>query len=258
MKTIWFVLPAYNEGKNLRVLIGSIHNIEVINNFKYRIVVIDDGSVDDTLDIAKELAISLPIDIIIHPRNMNLGRTIADGLTYVNEHDKPGDIIITMDADNSHPPNLSIEMISKITSGTDLVIASRYKKGGAEIGLRFYRRVFSMAINKILQIIFPLYNIKDYTCGYRAYSSQLIKKAFNYYCDKLVTEKGFTCMAEILIKLRPFIKTASEVPLVLRYDLKQGQSKMKVIRTIISYLFMIKREMFTNKYMSLMKISPYN
>ena len=247
MATIWFVLPAYNEGKNLRTLIDSIYNTMVSNNLTYRIIVIDDGSVDDTLDIAKELAISLPIDIIIHPQNMNLGRTIEDGLTYVNGNYKPDDIIITMDADNSHSPDLATEMISKINCGADLVIASRYEKGGAEIGLMFYRRIFSMTINKILQIIFPLRNVKDYTCGYRAYSSRLLSKAFDYYHDQFVTERGFTCMAEILLKLRPFIKMASEVPLILRYDLKQGQSKMKVIRTIIGYLFLIKREMMIRK-----------
>jgi dolichol-phosphate mannosyltransferase len=243
MTTIWFVLPAYNEGKNLEALIDSIHTTMVRNNFSYRIVVIDDGSGDDTLDIAKNLSISLPIDIIIHPQNMNLGQTIKDGLTYVNNYDDPEDIIITMDADNSHPPDLAKEMISEIAGGADLVVASRYEKGGAEIGLMFYRSIFSRTINKILQIIFPLPNIKDYTCGYRAYSAQLLLKAFDYYHDQFITERGFTCMAEILIKLRPFIKTASEVPLVLRYDLKQGKSKMKVIHTIIGYLFLIKREL---------------
>lgn len=243
MTTIWFVLPAYNEGKNLRVLIDSIHATMVSNKFTHRIVVVDDGSIDDTLDIANKLSISLPIDIIIHAENMNLGRTIGDGLTYVNSNYKLDDIIITMDADNSHPPGLAVEMIAKINSGADLVIASRYEKGGAEIGLMFYRSIFSKTINKILQIIFPIRNIKDYTCGYRAYSGRLLSKAFGYYDDQFVTERGFTCMAEILIKLRPFIKIASEVPLVLRYDLKQGKSKMKVIHTIIGYLFLIKREM---------------
>jgi dolichol-phosphate mannosyltransferase len=243
MTTIWFVLPAYNEGKNLRVLIDSIHTTMVLNNFNHQIVVIDDGSIDDTLGIAKELSISLPIDIIIHEENMNLGRTIGDGLTYVNNNFKLDDIIITMDADNSHPPELAVKMIGKINSGADLVIASRYEKGGAEIGLMFYRSIFSKTINKILQIIFPIRNIKDYTCGYRAYSGQLLSKAFDYYHDQFVTERGFTCMAEIIIKLRPFIKKASEVPLVLRYDLKQGKSKMKVVNTIIGYLFLIKREL---------------
>jgi dolichol-phosphate mannosyltransferase len=242
MGTTWFVLPAYNEGQNLKALIAAINSTMVVNNFSYRIIIIDDGSTDDTLDIIKELPISLPIDVIVHAQNMNLGQTIKDGLKYVNDHAKPGDIIITMDADNSHPPGLSIEMISKITESADLVIASRYEKGGAEIGLMFYRSIFSRTINKILQIIFPIRNIKDYTCGYRAYSGLLLSKAFGYYDDQFITEKGFTCMAEILIKLRPFIKTAAEVPLVLRYDLKQGKSKMKVIHTIIGYLFLIKRE----------------
>jgi dolichol-phosphate mannosyltransferase len=232
----------------LKALIASIHDNMVKNNLTHRIIIVDDGSVDDTLDIAKELSTSLPIDIVIHEQNMNLGRTIRDGLTHVNNYTRPGDIIITMDADNSHPPELSLEMISKINGGADLVVASRYEKGGAEIGLALYRSIFSRTINKILQIIFPLRNIKDYTCGYRAYSGLLLAKAFSYYNDHFVMERGFTCMAEILVKLRPFIKTAAEVPLVLRYDLKQGKSKMKVINTIIGYLFLINREIRNNKF----------
>ena len=242
MAKIWFLLPAFNEGKNIGVLINSIDYTMKYHQHSYSIVLIDDGSIDNTFYIAKEMAKSKPIEIIKHIYNMNLGRTVRDGLEFIIKNMENNDIIITMDADNTHPLNISENMIEYILSGKDIVIASRYKEGAAEIGLIYYRRFLSKIVNKMLKTIFPIHNIMDYTCGYRAYNGKLLLKGYHYYKGEIVEEKGFTCMAEILIKLRPFIQSAEEVPLILRYDLKGGASKMKIIFTILGYFKLITKE----------------
>ena len=190
-----------------------------------------------------ELSKQLPVEIVKHKVNMNLGPTIRDGLTHALSRADSDDIIITMDADYTHKPHIALDMIMKIKSGHDIIVASRYERGGAEIGLKYYRSLLSKGINLILKILFPINNIKDYTCGYRAYSAKLLFESFDYYKGELVTERGFTCMVEIILKLRPLIKGASEVPLILRYDLKYGQSKMNVTRTILAYFSLIIREL---------------
>jgi dolichol-phosphate mannosyltransferase len=85
--------------------------------------------------------------------------------------------------------------------------------------------------------------VRDYTCGYRAYRASTIKDAVTRYGDRLIEESGFSCMVELLLKLRRLGIRCYEVPLVLRYDQKGGVSKMRVIRTIRRYLVVMTRNL---------------
>ena len=140
------------------------------------------------------------------------------------------DIVFTMDADNTHNPDHMIDLKNKIEEGNDVVVASRYCTGGEEKGLKLYRSILSSGASTLLKLCFNCKGIRDYTCGYRAYSGSLLKQAYATYGDDLIKENGFTCMAELLIKVHPLAKGASEVPMVLRYDLKGGASKMKIFQ----------------------------
>ena len=71
---------------------------------------------------------------------------------------------------------------------------------------------------------------------YRAYRAGVVKRAFDTYGGEFVAETGFSCMVDILLKLRRLDAIISEVPLVLRYDMKYGVSKMLVVRTVIDTL----------------------
>lgn len=232
-----FVLPIYNEEGVIEKLIREI--AEFPSEHKIHIIAVDDGSSDRSLEIVSNLSKEVPISIIKHIKNKGLGETIKDGLLKASEISKNEDIIITLDADNTHPVSLVTEMLEKIKEGNELVIASRYIKGGKEIGLSFKRHILSLGINLILKTLFPIKGIKEYSCGFRAYNALLLKRGFDEYEGKLVEEKGFLCMAEILIKLRKVLKKASEVPLVLRYDFKVGKSKMNVSKTVKEYVGLI-------------------
>jgi dolichol-phosphate mannosyltransferase len=74
-------------------------------------------------------------------------------------------------------------------------------------------------------------NVRDYTCGYRLYNIDLLERGFKKFGEAFIEEAGFTCMAELLYKLYLVGAVFEEVPFVLRYDFKKGQSKMKVIKT---------------------------
>ena len=80
-------------------------------------------------------------------------------------------------------------------------------------------------------------NVNDYTCGYRLYSYDIIKKANVIFKGKLVTRSSFACMMEVLYKLHLVGCRFAEIPFELRYDNKQGQSKMKVLTTIKESVF---------------------
>jgi dolichol-phosphate mannosyltransferase len=144
-----------------------------------------------------------------------------------------------MDADNTHDPALLPQMwhFLEDTPG-DVVIASRYVKGGDEVGLTPLRKVLSRGASFLLTMTVPVKGARDYTCGFRVYRSAMLKRAAEQWQDKLIEESGFTCMAEVLLKLGRGGARVLEYPLILRYDLKEGASKMKIMRTITRYFAM--------------------
>jgi dolichol-phosphate mannosyltransferase len=241
---IYIVLPAYNEENSLGALLGRIRaSLETFPG-GYEVIVVNDGSVDQTLTIAQQQGLVMPIQIVDHGHNKGLGEALKSGLRTASEKAQSQDAIITMDADNTHSPDLIPAMVAKIGEGYDLVVASRYVPGAEEIGLSFHRSLLSKCAATLLKICFPFPGVRDYTCGYRAYRAAILKKAMQVYGDALVQERGFTSIVEILLKLRRLGAVATELPLILRYDLKGGASKMPVMKTILRYWTIIRQNIF--------------
>ena len=88
------------------------------------------------------------------------------------------------------------------------------------------------------KLFFPIKNLNDYSSGFRAYRAGIIRQALEEW-DELVTTNGFDCMAEIAAKLSKMAIRAGEVPLILRYELKKGASKMKVAQTVKGYFSLL-------------------
>ncbi len=237
---ITVLLPAYNEEKSLPLLLDRIAAFgQSYRAEPYQVIVVNDGSRDATPDIAAEYATRMPLQLVNHDGNKGLGTAMKTGLAAAARVTGPNDAVVTMDADNTHDPALIGAMRAELNKGFDLVIASRYQTGGKEIGLSMARHIFSKGASTLLRLFFPIRGARDYTCGYRIYGGPLIQRAVATYGDKLVEEQGFTCMAEILIKMARLGARVSETPLVLRYDLKVGASKMNVQRTIRRYFVLI-------------------
>lgn len=229
--TIWIVLPAYNEAPALARLLPGIEQALVGIHSRHAIVVVDDGSEDGTSRVASEHAQQLPLHLIRHQHNQGLGATIRDGLQHAALHAGNDDIVIAMDADETHSPALIRNLVSAIRGGADVAIASRYRRGSQVVGLTLGRRLLSLLGNLVLKTAFPTRGVRDFTCGYRAYRASALRRAFEAYGNDFVSEDGFACMVDILLKLRSMRMTFSEVPLVLRYDFKQGKSKMRIFYT---------------------------
>jgi dolichol-phosphate mannosyltransferase len=178
----------------------------------------------------------MPLRFYRHEVNQGLGATIRDGLEIAVSRASPRDVIVAMDADNSHTPGLIRGMVRLIYEGNDVVIASRYRYGSYVRGVPFHRQLLSLGARLLFQVAFPIKGVRDYTCGYRAYRSEVLREAFSRFGPEFVSQTGFQCMVDILLKLRAMDVIFAEVPLILRYDLKGGASKMKVMRTILGTL----------------------
>ena len=229
-------LPAYNEMRTLPTLLERIRESMEENRIEYRVIVVNDGSTDWTADTVDQMRDAMPLTRIDHEVNRGLGEAIRTGLLAAIEGARERDIIVTMDSDNTHTPGLIARMVRRIREGNDVVIASRFQPGAHVLGVPFYRRVLSRASSLMFRIAFPTPGIRDFTSGYRAYRAGVVKQAFDTYGGEFVAESGFSCMVDILLKLRQIEAIMSEVPLVLRYDMKYGVSKMLVARTAVDTL----------------------
>ena len=225
-------LPAYNEENALPELLERIGEAFADNDLEYQVVVVDDGSKDNTANIVSQLSFQMPIHLVQHEVNQGLGTTLRDGLREAIELCEERDIIVTMDADNTHPPGLIDRMVRMIHEGCDVVIASRFENGGCSVGVPFDRVILSLGARALFTLLFPTRGVRDYTSGYRAYRASVIRQGFADHGDDFVSEKGFSCMADVLLKLRKQGALFGEAPLRLRYDNKGGESKMRVFHTI--------------------------
>ncbi len=239
---LWVVLPAYNEQDAIEKLILKIANVDVKNDI--RIVVVDDASTDDTLKILRRIQDSYPLSIVQHRQNQGLAGAIRTGFSYFLKHGSPNDVMVTMDADDTHSPATIPQMLVKIDEGYDVVIASRYQAGSRTIGVPFNRQVLTWLARWMFKIVTPISGVRDYTCGFRAYRFSAMDKASKYYGDKFVSEKGFSCMVDVLLKMRRFDFVMGEVAMLLRYDQKAGPSKMKVAKTSLQTLKLLFRRRF--------------
>ena len=225
-------LPAFNEEAALPRLLSEIRAAMAENQLEYRVLVVNDGSIDGTGKVVAEMSAEMPLTGVDHEENRGLGDSIRTGLMRSLEDAAERDIIVTMDADNTHTPGLIARMVNGIREGNDVIVASRYRPSAHIKGVPAYRRLLSFVANTMFRILFPMRNVRDYTSGYRAYRAGILQQAFDTYGDDFVAQSGFSCMVDIMLKLRRLDAIVSEVPLILRYDRKADVSKMLVMRTV--------------------------
>jgi len=240
-------LPAYNEEESLPELLERLGEAFADSELPYEIVIVNDGSKDATASIIQQFSLQMPVHQVNHTVNQGLGITIRDGLREAMERADERDIIVTMDADNTHPPGLIPRMVQMIHEGCDVVIASRFEHGATVKGVPFNRHLLSLGARLLFTLMFPTRGVRDYTSGFRAYRVSVVRQAFQTYGDDFVGETGFSCMADILLKLRRLGCVFGEAPLRLRYDLKGGESKMQVFKTIRLTLGLLFRQRFSAK-----------
>tara|TARA_Y100000590_G_scaffold467825_1_gene648137 strand:- start:1869 stop:2639 length:771 start_codon:yes stop_codon:yes gene_type:complete len=254
---LYIVLPAYNEEASISTILNNILNLSKKNlsDHKILIVIVNDGSEDNTEKTIDNFISStlineknISIKKINHKMNQGLGAALKSGFEYVISSAKDEDILISLDCDNTHPINLISSMVDKVTNGKDLVIASRYQKNSKTIGVPFSRRMLSFSASILFKLFFPIKNVKDYTCGFRAYRINILKKT-QENITPFFSESGFPAMVDILLKIKKYYGdiNAEELPMILRYDFKKGKSKMSVQKNIIQTLKLILKRRFSNK-----------
>ena len=212
------------ENENLPLLVKSLE--ESFHDSNLEVIFIDDNSPDGTAQSLKELTTTYDnIKFLVRPYKMGLGSAYKDGFK-----DASGEIIIEMDADLSHNPK-ELPKLLKALSQADIVIGSRYIKGGHIYGWKWHRKLISCVANSLAKLILGL-KIRDTTSGFRVYK----RKAF----EKIASESafdGFEFQVEALYIAKRFQFMTAEVPITFKGRI-MGKSKIK-LKDIINFLRLI-------------------
>lgn len=241
---IYILLPAFNEYPNIKVMLKDISK-EVFLKNKTTIVLVNDGSFDETYKLKNYKNKNYKLIYLQHKKNRGLNMALKTGLMHINKIGNQKDVIITLDSDNTHPIIFIKKLVQKLQKNNDVSIASRFVTGSKIKGLSLRRKFLSYCAKLLFKCLLPIENVNDYTCNFRAYKFKPLKNMLknNKY---LFESKGFGIAAELLIKLNFSSKNIrfEEIPFTLLYNKKIGNSKIKLASTIFLTIKLILTNLF--------------
>jgi len=205
------VMPTLNEEEGLSWILPQIkQNIDVI--------LVDDGSTDTTLRIASGFS-----NVKIVKRSGERGLVSAELYGMAIAIQRNVEYVVTMDADGQHDPIFINKMVNFAErERADLVIGSRYLKGGCAHGFSFFRRLSSFGANLLYRLVFG-WKILDSTSGFRVYS----RRAVEFLSQANINYKGYVGQVEIVKKLLEKKFVVKEYPIAFRAR-RGGKSKLSL------------------------------
>ena len=194
-------IPAFNEAKNISDIISKS------KKYANEIIVYDDGSTDDTY----EVAMAAGATVIRNPENKGYGVAIRSLFQFAKERN--ADVMVTLDSDGQHDPDQIPDLIRPILQDKlDIVIGSRFLNKEDKKKVPRYRSFGIKTITKFTQYV-SYGNITDSQSGFRAYNKNALSK-INLF------EDGMAVSTEILLRAREKNLLSTEVPITIIYDIK--------------------------------------
>ena len=234
MNPIWsgqalMIVPTYNEQENisrlvnrLRALPGDVH-----------VLIVDDNSPDGTGAIVDDMAARDPAVQVIHRSGkMGLGSAYKAGFQYGLDH--AFQYICTMDADFSHSPESLPALLDQAAQGFDLVVGSRYVKGGAVVGSTPPRKAISYGANWLAHTMLGV-TIRDCTAGFRCYRRQVLE-----HIDlDAIFSNGYSFLVEMAYRCQQAGFRGSEVPITF-VNRTEGSSKISRMEIVKAFYTLVR------------------
>lgn len=213
--SIWAVTATYNERENLGELARGLLALPD----PITLLIVDDDSPDGTGELADELAREHPgrFTVLHRPGKLGYGSAHRLGIDYALHHG--AQVVITMDADLSHNPEVIPDLVWAMAE-RDVVIGSRYAPGGGTVNWGWDRKVLSRGAGLMVRLASGM-PYRDPTSGFRAYSADILRRA--HFEEAL--QEGYAFLYEMIFRCHRAGARVTEIPITF-VDRRAGVSKM--------------------------------
>lgn len=235
---VYFLIPAYEEEETLGLLLYKIRQVMTEVRREYLTVVLDDGSTDETGEVAGRYRKLLPVKLLRHAENRGIGpaldRLVREAVRL--SHYPERDIAITLEADFTASPDAVPDMVREIEAGADIVIGARTHPESDTDEMPLSVRLSSRLVSTVLRAVMPLPGVSDYTSTFRAFRVGTLKRAIATFQEGLLTTRDAAANVELLLRLGRFHPTLVEVPVRCRYDVRPRASRHRMGPSVRSQL----------------------
>lgn len=226
-KQLLVTIATYNERENLPSLVERL--FEVVPGAD--LLVVDDNSPDGTGRwVAQQAAVDRRVACLHRPAKLGLGSAVVEALAYAVAHEYA--YVVTLDADGSHDPREIPQMVARMCHGTaappDVVIGSRYVRGGSAVGWPRHRRVMSWAVNVLARLMLGV-PVHDCSGAFRCMRVSLLRRVDL----TLIRSQGYACLEELLWRFRQAGARFEEVPIVF-VNRQCGMSKITARECVVA------------------------
>jgi dolichol-phosphate mannosyltransferase len=215
----WLVLPTYNEADNLEPIVRAALPQLAAGASEHHLLVVDDGSPDGTGAIADRLAAELePVEVLHRSAKSGIGPAYLAGFAHALE--RGAQRLLEMDADFSHDPGDIRRLLAACEQGADLVLGSRYVRGGGVTDWGLLRRAVSRGGSLYAQVLLGV-PVRDLTGGFKCFRREVLD-AIDL---SAIGTDGYGFQIEMTYRALRAGFHVQEVPIVFR-DRRVGSSKM--------------------------------
>ncbi|HYT98994.1 MAG TPA: DUF3108 domain-containing protein [Gemmatimonadales bacterium] len=229
---IYVCVPAHNEARTVGLVLWKVRQVFTAFPREYQLLVADDGSSDGTGVVLASYAKVLPLTVVTHRERQGYAKSLEELLRLAlqrTDHPKR-DCAITLHADFVHSPESMEEMVKRIESGADLIVAEqRDERGRSPRAVRLARRWTPRLL--------PVPGVKDTVSGFCALRLIVLRQALGVGGGRdatpLLSTDGWCASAELLARLAPHARRVDAIPAAARYDLVQRPSRVKPWRQLL-------------------------
>lgn len=210
------IIPAHNEEQRLPRALSQVFAFLEKQNYAAEVVVVENGSADRTLELAREFAIRHPNLVVLHEERAGKGNAVRRGAL-----EAKGEYRFICDADLSMPIEEVSKFLPPALTGFDVAIASREAPGAMRYNEPPYRHWGGRAINLVIRLLI-LPGLNDTQCGFKCFHAEAAQKLFSQQ-----TLGGWSFDIEILYLARRKRMVVREIPVQWHFD---ADSKVRAVR----------------------------
>ncbi len=219
---IYVCVPVHNEARTVGLVLWKVRQVFTAFEREYQIIACDDASTDGSADVLTSYARVLPLTVIHHPSRQGYAKSLEELLRVALQRtDRPKrDCAITLHADFVHAPETMEEMVKRLESGADLVVAEQYRAQGTRSWPERWARQWAPRLLRVGV------GVKDSISGFLALRLVVLRQATrNGAASPLLATEGWAANAELLARLGANARRIEVVSSAARYDLKQRPSR---------------------------------